>query len=82
MFRITNSGTQFVRLGIDKTALSHPEKWDFYPYGDALDSYPNWDEGYTGPGISPGDSMAVGVRIDTTGGVDLSGGGIVIKAQG
>lgn len=82
VFRVTNNGTQFVRLGIDKTDFKHPDRWDCYPYGNALNAYPNWDEGYVGPGIGPGGSMAIGVRIDTTVSSTLSGGEIVIKAQG
>jgi hypothetical protein len=82
VFRMVNQGTQFVRFGIDKTGLDHPDRWDFYPYGDAVNAYPNWDAGYVGPGAGPGGSLPVGVRVDTTGGVDSLGGGtIVIKAR-
>ncbi|WP_336038251.1 hypothetical protein [Halobacterium yunchengense] len=82
VFRVENHGTQFVRLGVDKTGLGEPGRWDFYPYGDGVTSYPNWDEGYVGPGISTGGSMPVGVRVDARDPEDeLAGGSITITAR-
>jgi hypothetical protein len=82
VFELVNQGTQFVRFGIDKSGLDHPGRWDFYPYGDAVNAYPNWDEGYVGPGAGPGGGFPVGVRVDTTGSVSSLGGGtLVIKAR-
>ncbi|MFC7069036.1 hypothetical protein [Halobaculum lipolyticum] len=80
VFRIVNRGTGFTRFGIDKTGLANPDRWEFYPYGDAVSAYPNWDEGYVGPGVGVGGTLPVGIRLDTTGGVDLTGGTIVVRA--
>lgn len=85
VFRIANQGTQFTRFGIDKSGLAHPDRWDFLSgIGAGRDPYGGWDEpDNVGPGLQPGGSFTVGVRIDTRGDIDTLGGGtIVVQARG
>ena len=84
VFRVTNQGTSFTRIGIDKSGLSRPDRWDFLSgIGEGTDPYGTWDQPENvGPGLSPGESFTVGVRVDTRGDVDsLDGGTIVVQAE-
>jgi hypothetical protein len=82
VFQILNQGDDFMRLGIDKSGLANPGRWQFSPTSSYNpDSYPNWDtEGTTGPGISTGDSLDISVQIDTTGIDELAGGELTFVA--
>jgi hypothetical protein len=84
VFRVTNQGTSFTRIGIDKSGLSRPDRWDFLSgIGEGTDPYGTWDQpDNVGPGLNPGESFTVGVRVDTRGDVDSLGGGtIVVQAE-
>ena len=81
VFRVTNQGTDFVRLRIDTSGLSHPDRVQFYNGGNPNYEIPS--SNYDG-GINPGDSKTVGVELDTRGlddpGPDWNSGTIVIEA--
>lgn len=83
VFRVENRGTSFARIGIDKRGLSYPDRWDFISgIGGGSDPYGTWDQHeHTGPGITPGDSLTVGVQVDTRGEYDSLGGSIVVQAE-
>jgi hypothetical protein len=83
VFRVENRGTSYARIGIDKRGLSYPDRWDFISgIGGGSDPYGTWDEHENvGPGITPGDSLTVGVQVDTRGEYDSLGGSIVVQAE-
>jgi len=92
VFKMVNNGPNPLDITIDKTGLSHPNRWQFVPkevYEEYSGSYPedsfypSWDEygGYestnaSGGGLGSGDSTLVGAMIDMRDSASLPGGEI------
>lgn len=90
VFRMVNNGPNELDITVDKSGLTHPDRWHFVPkevYEEYSGNYPedsfypSWDDfgGYdstnaSGGGLASGDSTLVGVAIDARDKSGLPGG--------
>jgi hypothetical protein len=84
VFEVTNQGANTVRIGADKSGLSHPDRITVFTSNGYQLSGADEEELTIsgGPALTPGSTAEIGIKIDTTGEVDdITGGTLSIVAD-